>query len=162
MDDPFTAIYDRLWALVRDRMSTLVDKGNRIIFDGTASPLKSSVQHQDLPELILSPTGGTSASEVTSSQFEITPQYQWLLSTGSYDIRKKLFPLQWHLHLLMMYFRRTAGTVQFDGRSFIKDVRLLNQVTGDSNPEANRGIKGFSTLLVFECLCRFPRSLIDD
>lgn len=162
MSDPFSAVYNHLWGLAEANtwIADNVKKHNRIKFD-QEEPIKKTVGDGDIPELVLHPIGGAEQPlQLTSNQFEIKPRFQWLLTTGDYFVKKRLFPMSWNLYLVMATFRANMGAVQWNSQSFVKQVSILSNETGDVNAEQNRGIGGYSAVLSFELTCRFNKSIL--
>lgn len=159
MSDPFSIMYDSLIASVES--AEFIQPGNLIKLN-KVNPLKTSIVAGDTPELILRLTSGTSPLTASSSEWESTIQWEWILTTGSYLVKDILFPNLWSLWIATgKWAKNTAGGLQFDSRTFIKNVAITDNTTGESNPEANRAIKGFVSLMTIECRCRFQRSLFE-
>lgn len=166
MSDPFSIVHDHLWSLVEadtvlSGPTGLIKPGNRIKLK-THDPLKQAIADSDTPELLLRPIGGAdNLLQVTSNQFELNPKFDWIISTGNYIICERLFPVTWQLFLVMAKFRQNMGVPQFAGAPFIKQVTITSHEAGDVRAESNRGLQGYVSLISFELMCRFNRSLLD-
>ena len=165
MADPFTQIHDKLWQMVDEHttLDSLVKPGNRIKLDENA-PIKETLNRGDVPELILRPLGGSPNGPliVNSHQWELTVRFDWVLTSGSYIIGDRLFPVTWQLLRLMALFQQQKGTLQWNSSSYVKGMTLTGWETGEQQPNHNRGLGGFASVLPFELLLRFSNDLIEE
>lgn len=157
--DPFTILFDGLWevfaanplidALVRDR--------NRIKFD-TVLGLKDTIQHGDLPEIVIVPVGHSQEDLGTSGTGRITESYRIFISTD--DKRPDfIHALQWELYRCLETFNSVkAGTLLYNGIRFIELLRISSGNQSITNPELNRGIKGWCAAWDFTVDMCFPRT----
>lgn len=155
--DPLTLIHEGAWAALAllDPDGEVVKQGNRIMLNKHEA-LKQNVQSADLPEVLLIPRQGVGNLTQTSSSvsFEIT--FDWLLSTGTYKVADKLYPVMWLLYRTMHKFLSTARSLQYNDRTFVTGVFFNSASIGESDPERNRGIRGFSSAMNFTVKLSFP------
>jgi hypothetical protein len=130
----------------------LVREGNRIRFDSSSdrSPIKGNVSTADLPEVILTSVGGTLNLIDTSSTSKVTRIYQFIISTGDLRLSEYLLPVEWAIFRAMANWRTELTALEWNGRRFVKHLRVTTGSEGESNPELNRGIKGWSALWTIE------------
>lgn len=159
--DPITLIHQGAWAALNATDTDgIIKPGNRIQLN-TRDPLKQNVQDGDLPELLLYPRTwiGNLTSTSSSCSFEVT--FDWLLSTGTYEVAARLYPVMWLLYRVMYKFMSSARALQYKDKPFVNGVFLNNASIGDSDPERNRGIRGFSAAMNFTVRLTFPKGDID-
>lgn len=151
--NPFTQVYDALAGMLRDQsiMTDVVRSNNLIIFDAEYNrdqlAAKRQIATADLPELILTTSGIANANLMsTSCTTAITRNYQFLLSTGDYRVNEILFQVEWALLVCLMGWQTELTSLQWNDHSFVKNTRLLDGAEGDSDPERNRNIRGWSAL----------------
>lgn len=149
-ETPFDQVYTALWSLVEGRAAfdSLVKVGNRVRFDDlkTRNPLKEQIITNDLPELLLTTSGGTFNVHATSSSASCTRRYQWVLSTGDRRLRAGLLAVEWELFRAMVDWKSQLGSLQFSGQNFVKSCELVDLTEGESDPDRNRGIEGWSAV----------------
>lgn len=155
--DPLTLIHEGAWAALDllDPDGEVIRPGNRIMLN-KHDALKQTIQDADLPEVLLIPRQGVGNLTQTSSSvsFEIT--FDWLLATGTYQASAKLYPVMWLLYRTMHKFMSTARSLQYKDRSFVTGVFFNSASVGESDPERNRGIRGFSSAMNFTVKLSFP------
>lgn len=151
--DPFSLVYTALYELViaSPRLTELVKVGNRIRFDSATDrdPLKQNVLDADTPELILADQAVTVNLHGTSSGTKIVRQYAFLLATGDMRINERLHPVEFALCCALSRWKESLTALQWEGRSFVKRLDVTSVAQGQSDPERNRGIKGWSA--VWQC-----------
>lgn len=151
--NPFELTFDALWSLGEASvpLKELVKIGNRIKFNtNNSDPVKQNVQTADLPELILVSQGGTPNLHATSCTSEMIRRYAWLVSTGDLRINHLSNPLGWAIFCAMTNWKIHLASLEWQNKRFIKAANLTDVTEGDSDPERNRGIKGWSALWVCE------------
>lgn len=144
---PFDVLYNAL-------VTQLVASGdftakNVIIFDKDSNPKKAAVQSADLPEVLLALSDLTGNYTENSSSVKLTPQYKYMLSTGSYDstvIHKLLF----NVLRLNADFENTLSPLTWKSRRFVQNSRIVSAPIGESNPDANRNIRGWAGIVTIE------------
>lgn len=148
--NPLEIIHDAAWtaAVADTELATLVKPGNRIKFDERSST-KTQIQDGDLPELILIPRSGVGNFTQTSSNVGFDITYDWLISTGDYRVNYRVYPVTWSLFRAMAAFQVTAPALAYKTRKFVTGISFQNVNIGESDPERNRGIKGFSAVFTF-------------
>lgn len=146
-DNPLNLIHEAAWTAAEadTELSTLVLPGNRVKFD-ERSAVKKNIQDADLPELIFIPRSGIGNFSATSSTVSFEMTFDWLISTGDFRVNHRLYPVLWALYRSMAIFQGTAGGIQYKSKKFINGVFFQNASVGESDPERNRGISGFSSI----------------
>lgn len=157
-NDPFSMVYSALWDMIEAHagFAGLVKVGNRIRFDlDKRGVLKPDVSTADLPEVILTTFGGVVNLIDTSSTSKVTRFYQIIISTGDLRLSEYLNPVEWAIFCAMVGWRERLGALRWNNRSFVKRANLTSGSEGQSNPEYNRGIKGWSALWTVEVEMHF-------
>lgn len=156
--DPFTLVYSALWDMLEANaeFADMVKVGNRIRFDiEKRGVLKPDVSTADLPEVILTTFGGSLNLIDTSSSSKVTRFYQIVISTGDLRLAEYLNPLEWAIFRAMVGWRTTLGALRWKDKSFVKRANVTTGSEGESDPERNRGIKGWSALWTIEVEMHF-------
>lgn len=166
--NPFGMVYDALWnmALASEPLAELVKPRNRIRFDeeNNRDPIKQNVQAADLPELVLVPVGSQAANLTASScESSIVRRYSFIVSTGDMRLTEGLLSVEWALFCALANWKAVLTALEHGGTRFVKNVRLAEVTNGESNPEQNRNIKGWSAVWSCEVEMRFrTESLIAE
>lgn len=159
MSNPLELVYGALWDLAESRpqLCELVKLGNRIRFDSERdrNPTKQEVSTLDLPELVLIGNGGFSNIHATSSSSELRRRYTWLLSTGDMRLQEYLYPVEWELFCAMCNWNSVLNKLTWQGLNFVKSVDFIDLTEGQSDPDRNRGIKGWSAVWTCEVTMYF-------
>lgn len=155
--DPITLIHEAAWATLAslDPDGDVIRPGNRLQLD-RHDALKQNVKDADLPELILIPRQGTGNITSTSSSVSVEVTFDWLISTGTYKVADRLYPVLWLLFRTMHKFLSDARAIQYKGRCFVNGVTFNSASVGESDPERNRGLRGFSSSMNFTVKLNFP------
>lgn len=152
--DPFSLVYTALYdmAVACEPLADMVKLGNRIRFDGdTPDPAKrDAVQDADLPELVLVPETGSVNLHGNSSSSRFVRQYAFMISTGTNKLNELLNPLEWALCCGLARWRSAITDLRWpEGSgetSFVKRVDVISATQGQSDPERNRNIRGWSAV----------------
>lgn len=165
MSDPFSLVYRALWDLAasQESFTSLVSLRSRISFGDNENhtPLKNVIASADLPEVILAPTGGICNLHSTTSSSMITKRFMWLISTGDYRIDAGcLFPVEFALIRAMCNWKSALTSLTWAGARFVKRCDMLEVSEGDSDPERNRGLKGWSAMWACEVEMHFSTALL--
>lgn len=164
-DDPFSVVYEGLWKLVDDfkPFASTVRRGNRIKLDGASrNPTKQNVNTADLPEVTLQPTGGETNIHSNSSQTTITQRYMFMISTGDLRVDSLHFPLRWHVTRAVVLWKKKIGGITWRKQPFLEELNIPDTTEGESDPDRNRGIKGWSSLITIEVRMRFANVLLEQ
>lgn len=146
--NPFTLVYDALWALVEAHPSftEMVKAGNRIKYNipDDRDPLKASILTGDLPEVVL--VGRTTSGNVmnTSNTSMVTRSYEFLVSTGDFRYTELLAQIEWQLFTATTGWREKLAALEWKNKRFVKRVNMTGSTMGASDPERNRKIRGWS------------------
>lgn len=149
--DPFTLVHNALWALAdaSQPLTQLVKPKNKIKFNSETDrdPMKQEVMASDLPELVLAIEGTNEVNlHASSCTSMITRQYAWMISSGDIRANEILHPVEWAVCCAMVNWRETLSALTWREQLFVKRVNNTTLTTGMSDPERNRGIKGWSSI----------------
>jgi len=175
--DPFTKTFDALWALAEasdvlngytdpntlQPVKGLILPGNKIKFNElqVRDVIKDSVQDADLPELMLSTQGVTTANLTASScHAAITRQYSWMVSTGDFRVNYRLFPVQFALFCAMANWAEILSALTWGGEKFVIKAALNPLIEGVSDATLNRGIRGWSSIWACTVDMKFSSSAL--
>ena len=145
--DPFTQVYDRLWALLEadGGFAARVRKGNRINLQaassGSTDPRRQSVQDGDLPEVTLEQTGGPVDLFDTSGSAAIVEHYEVRITTGDPRPHKALNPVKWRV---LKALSRTANNL---GLPFVRHVHVTAATDRTADRKLDRGTAGWSAVI---------------
>lgn len=157
--DPFTLVYQGLWALAlqSEYIATQVSVGNRVDYSKAGLPVKATVAAADLPELGLVPKECSCNLHMSSSTSKVVRTYEWILSTGEFRLADKLFPLQFALLCAMTGWKSSfmTGLLWKNSTHFVKRLELKDFTDGESRAELNRGIRGWSSIIGVEVEMHF-------
>ena len=148
---PFSLVFDSLWELMDNSplITALVKEGNKIKFnkDNIRNPLKDAILSNDVPELILVCEGSSLINpHATSCTSQINRRYSWLLSTGDMRVHEHFFDIEWAVFVSMLNWKNTVSPLTYLDSTFAKRCDMLDATNGLSDPERNRGIKGWSAV----------------
>jgi len=163
-DNPLVLVYDALWDCLEayPLLDTLVKTSNRIRFDQDKSgPLKSNIQHGDLPEIVLVSEGGSANTHASSCHAKLVRQYAWMVSTGDFRINRLLYQAEWAVFSAMINYTSALSALTWFDEHFVKRTDLLDITEGVSDAEKNRGIQGWSSVWRCEVEMFFPHAHVD-
>lgn len=152
MSDPFTTLYDALWSMLEAHtgFTDLVKVGNRVKFTGEVrDPVKPEINTADLPEVRLVPLGGDPHLQRTSNGTSVRKRFGIEITTGDKRVDAALFPVEWEIFRAMSNWASVLTALTWNSKTYVKLCRPLSMTEGESNPELNRGISGWS--LVWAC-----------
>jgi len=151
-DDPLSIVFKSLWncAEASEHVTELVRLKNRIRLDQNNDPIKRTVTDADLPELTLLTDGGNVGLQVTSSGTKITKNFAWMIATGQTLVCERILPVEFALVRAMKNWPEHVAQETWNGKRFVNVVRMNDITEGESDPERNRGIKGWSALMNIE------------
>ncbi len=149
--NPFQQIINEIWVLLESHtfFTEAVKKGNRIKFD-KPDPIKQEIATADVPEVIVSSTTLTLQYDRTSNGTSLTKRFDVLISSGSFDLTKGFYQVEWEIIRAFSGWRTLLDELSWSGDVFVQDVRLITGNEGLSDPERNRGIQGWSSALAVE------------
>ncbi len=161
MSNPLDDVYNGLWSMVEAHPAASVIKtGNRIKFD-VQDPFKQVVGAADVPELILVPSAGEFNLKSTSSSSMIKREWEWWISTGEQNITN-INLVEWTLFVAHLRWCTVLTALKYKGLPYVKNCVLLASRTGVTDPERNRGIKGWSAVWRVQVEMHFTTSLLLD
>ena len=162
--DPFTQMYNALWQLAIDNaeFAALVKLKNRIRYDEETDrgPAKRDISSEDTPEVQLSAVGTIANLNSTSSTSEFIKQYQFVISTGDLRLQKALFPIEFALLRALRKWQEITPALTYGGVTFVKNVEVVTASEGVSDPEKNRGIKGWGAILNIDVKMIIPNGVL--
>lgn len=160
-EDPLSIVYDGVWELV-DNFAPFKDQfrpGNiiRLNDPNNPDPLKNNIQTADLPEVILVFSGGSGNTHSTSSQSQMGQQFDFLISTGQKRVGLTS-ALKWHAFQCVYHWRESLAGLTYRGETFVTSLDWLGVLEGMSDPQNNRGILGWSSVVSIKCEMTFSRN----
>lgn len=148
--NPFTLIFDGLWALLESNPQFVLDvpSGNRIKYNipQNRDPFKQQVAVADLPEVVLVCTSAQGFLHNSSSTCRCVRGYSILISTGDFRVNELLHQVEWDVFTAMFNWRTALSSLKWNNKSFIKRLDLTQITQGLSDKERNRGIQGWSAV----------------
>jgi len=154
-NDPFTQVLERLWELLEGHapLAAMVRPGNRIKLTGDGGdPYKQDLQHADRPELVIEPGRGEVRLAATSTSTTAAQDFDLRLATGSLHVAGELFPITWEI------VKALAAAGEALGLDFVRNVRLIALADSRTDAGANRGVRGWSTVLTVRVEMWFARA----
>lgn len=151
--DPFTQVYDALWAMLEARagITKMVRLKNRIKFTGSnRDPIKDQISYRDLPEMILVPGTGIPHLQRTSNSSSMLETLEIRVATGDQRIGEILYPLKWEVYRALSTWETLLLALTWNSKTFVRLVRPTSVQDGVAQADLNRGIKGWSTLWACE------------
>lgn len=73
-----------------------------------------------------------------------------MITTGQTLVTERILPVEFALIRAMKDWPTTIGQATWAGQQFVKRVDMTDIIEGESDPERNRGIKGWSALMTVE------------
>jgi len=158
-NNPFSLVFSELWNMLeaKETFKDLVKEGNRIRYDKQEKRdiLKSSVATADLPEVVLSIEGMTPSLFRSSSQSDCVCRYAWMISTGDLRVIERIHPVDFAIFAAMTGWQEKLGALEWNEKTFVKRATISDVTHGQSIPEMNRGIKGWSSIWAVDVLMVF-------
>lgn len=157
--DPFSLVYTALWDLAdaSSELDALVRLRNRIRYDeDSRDPEKRNYVDADTPELTLLATGVSGNMWNTSTTSMCVRRYSWMIVTGDMRLNYMLLPVEWALFKAMHSWKSVLAALQFEEKSFVKRVNLLDIQEGILRPnERQDGPRGWSCIWSIEVEMHF-------
>jgi len=167
--DPITQVHRalRLALVLNDaEVAKLVKVGN--CPDLTSLTLKDpikqagAVQDADLPELIISPVGGTAQLCFTNVDQVVTKRFSFRVATGHITTHEKLYPVEWALYRSFARFYRSSGGTFNPPLTFGTAIRLVGEHSNSMSAiEEDKGIIGWTSLMTVEVRMTFTDATLD-
>jgi hypothetical protein len=160
--NPLTKIYLAIWELLNasPEFAEAVRVGNQVSYmrEDNRDPLKQSVATADLPEVALVQNGIDCNLFNTSSGTKFVVEYALIINTGDFRLGETTSLLNWVAVCQFAKWKDYLAALTWKGKTFLKVCRLLNAKTGQSDPNRNRQINGFTTVWVISCECHITTS----
>ena len=149
MSNPISECYDALIAGLRADtvIDSLVREKNLIDFADVPKPTRDAIATADLPELMVYCKAIRGNLHASSSHSFLTTTWEFQISTGRFDttvVNELMFAV---LRVAVKWHELLRTVAEWEGKNFIKDVRLANGDVGISNPQANRNIRGWASVI---------------
>lgn len=153
--DPFTLVHDAIWAALWEHkpLARIVRPGNRVRFGSDARDLPpEEIAAADLPELRLVPSGGGAGSERASDGTSYLVRYTVGLATGDLMATGDRGVNALHFEVLraMSGVASRLLALQYNGHQLVLTSSSGDVTQGVTDPEYNRGIRGWSALVQVE------------
>lgn len=147
--DPFTIAYEGLWALLEtwEPFTELVKSGNRIKYVGSSrNPEKPEVSDGDMPEVRIIPVSTLTHVKRTSNLTSCLQKFEIGISTGDQRLHVRHFPVKWAILRALTNWQASLTILTWNGKTFIKIARPTEVSEGVSEFDANRNIRGWSSV----------------
>ena len=152
--DPITLVYEKIWEILESgtRIQALVKEGNRIKLNDwrNRAPFKERIAAGDLPELTIISVNGNVHLNKTTTGSMFTQRFRIVISSGEQRIDPGIFPVKFAVISAMADWVAQLATVVWKGEKIAPVCRMLDFVDGLSDTDLNRGILGWSTLMLLE------------
>lgn len=151
--DPFTQVYEALWALLEAHsdFAALVKPGNRIKFSEKPRE-KPQLREADVPEVRIVPGELRPHLFRTSSSSTINRIYRVEISTNDLRITAAAFPVEWAI------LQAVAGAE--DSLTSLSFVRQARPISGETpGPDPSMRSDGWHTVVSLDVMMSFPRLL---
>lgn len=161
--NPLDIAYDGLIAALFKAPSVraAIKEGNRIIYDSLNNPAKQNITSADVPELLIYGNGLSGTLHFNADSCKLTTTYLLQISSGSFNSRD-VHNLMLSCIVALLNWKKTIHSLTYEGKTFIKDVRINPSPIGTSNADANRQVRGWAALIGIELdLYLNSQSLID-
>lgn len=143
--NPFSLVYQKIYDIAAENtiLSERIRPGNQIRFDAANAGKKVS-SSADFPELILVQSALLGNLIASSARSEVTVTYEWILTTGSWDLGNLGSELQWGLFTASSRWCQDLTVLQWNYKNFVKNVQLSEVSITVDDDERNRGIQGWT------------------
>ena len=147
-DNPIRLVYAAIWEMLEDKyeFTQLVPVGNRIKYTGTKrAPDKDTVDPASLPQVRVIAAGlKPHLFRVTSGSSLVI---RWEIQVASGDQRFATeMDVAWAIYRAMTGWATHIMALKWKDETFARLHRPLEVETDLGNPEADRGIKGWSSV----------------
>lgn len=152
MDTPFDLVYREIVDSLYNDPTLAVQLRERTLVqfdDQRTNPQKKRVQSADLPEVVVYMRSVRGNLHATSSTLRLTTVWPVIISTGVYDTQLSN-AIVFSVLRIAVDWKSTLAPLVWRSKDFVKDVRLVTSDSGESNPQYNRNITGWVTLLELE------------
>lgn len=104
--------------------------------------------NRDVPEILLEETGGISNLNFASNAVSWDWSYNAVINTGDTRVTKSLNPVVFALFaaLKKAVESSTLTGLKWRGKMFCKNISMSQTQVGQSDPQLNRGIKGWTSI----------------
>lgn len=157
--DPITIFFDGFNDVLNANptIGSLI-RSNNIIRFGNPIGLKNAIQHGDLPEIVITPTGYRQEDLGTSGTCRLSEAFDVWIETGKKDV-SQITCLTWELFKCFETFNASkAGELTYNGHRFIELLRFGSGSQAQTSINQNRGIDGWSAVWTFTVDMFFPIS----
>jgi len=158
--DPFSQVYDALWALVErnQRLKEHIPSGNRIKYTNETLPKEENVE-SDTPELTLILTGGAHDLITNCSLTKFTKSYAWALVSGDLE-NAKFHWLEFELMRSLVDWESTLTALRWQNCPYVQNLIFTGAEIGTLMRKLNRNVEGWSALLSVDVVMQFPTQLL--
>lgn len=157
--NPFTKVFDKLWELFEldTEFTSRIPEGNRVKYNSTTDrePLKQNIASADVPEFAITFDAGNINLFDTSSSSKVVAQYRMIINTGDFRVNEYAQLITWIVICNLRLWKTHLGALTWKDATFVKRVHILNLATGQSDPERNRQIKGWTSIFTVEVEMHF-------
>jgi hypothetical protein len=157
--NPFTIVYDALWALARSNpeLRKWVPEKNQIDYQKWIGP-KKNITDSDYPELSLTSESTFSNIRNTSTSTMVIKEYSWMVITGDYRIDDIFNQISWELFRSMIDWCNVLGSLTWKDKVFVVRANFLTSSEGTLFQDLNKHINGWVITWPFEVEMHFQTS----
>lgn len=138
-------------------LGAMIKPGNRVDYSENDDTTKAMIVDADVPELQLVDEGGTFNVSANSSGCSYLMNMSIIVSTGDYRL-PIASAINWYIMVNFGKWGEVLAGTTWKGLPFIKNVQPIPIQIGESNPERNRNIKGWTTIWRMQLELRFPHT----
>jgi hypothetical protein len=151
--DPLSQCYDLLSQLAFNNktIKSLVKPANLIVFTSPVGSKnvvlpKSEIGEGDLPEMRITPTGGTPKIGCDSDHTAFLQKFDFQIASGTLDAEATMFPLTFAMLCAWTSWHPLFGELVWHEQPFVHKATAGEATQGIAILDANRGIRGWATV----------------
>jgi len=157
--NPFTKVLEQLWTLLEadTQFTDRIPPANRVKYDSTTdnNPIKQIVATADLPEFAVAFGGAAINLFDSSSSTKVVSRWMFVINTGDWRVNEFAQVLNWIVLCNLRQWKTGLGALTWKGETFVKRVHILDLASGESDPNRNRQIKGWTSVFNLEIEMHF-------
>jgi len=158
--DPFSIVYDALWAMLEDdtTFTGLVKIGNRLRFaSDIRNPTKLQKLTNDVPMVGILADGGLPHLQATSNSSFLTSKYIFMIVSGEQQLDRSLYPIAWEMFRAMSKWATRLQALTWSAKKFVQLARPV-EFSELLSTENSKGILGWSARWDYEVKMFFTTS----
>lgn len=153
-DNPLRLVYAAIWDMLeaKTEFTTLVPVGNRIKYTNTTgnrAPGKDTLSDASVPQVAVVAAELDPHLQRTSTGSSLVALWEIKIASGDQRFAME-FDVSWAIYRAMEDWDTHLMPLEWKGEDFVRAARPLKTKVQLGNPEADRGIKGWSSVWVGE------------